>query len=197
MSTQQAPAFRRLLWVVTGSISAADTPFWATWLRQAYPDVHIRMVLTPTAAGLVSAAALSARLSEPVVPDRWPEGEGRAVHVEWQNWAEAILVFPATLDYLSRFAAGLAGAPSLLAAQCTEAPVVLAPALPPGGVRSHAFRRAVELLEPRANVAVAPTQRGISLHDGAPTDGVPAPLPELLELVDRLPRPAGAAVAGR
>ncbi|GAA5174147.1 hypothetical protein GCM10023321_77380 [Pseudonocardia eucalypti] len=185
---------QRLLLVVTGSISAADAPFWVTWLRESYPDLELRVVLTPTAAGFVSPAALSARLAAPVAPDRWSD-DGRAVHVEWQRWAQAILVFPATLDYLSRFAAGLAGTPSLLAAQCTEAPVVLAPALPPGGVRCHAFRRAVELLGSRENVAVAPTRWGVSLTDGEPTDGVPALLPDLLVLAERLRRPSDSVVA--
>jgi phosphopantothenoylcysteine synthetase/decarboxylase len=190
------------LLVATGSVAAADVPFWVTWLRESYPAMRLQVVLTPTAGGFVSSAALTARLGEPVHLDRWDDGDGRALHVEWARWAEAVLVHPATLDYLSRFAHGAAGTPSLLAAQITTAPVVLAPALPPGGVESHAFRRVLELLAPRTNVAVAPTRAGVSLTTGEQYTGVPALLPDLLVLAEQRRRetmaaaePVGPAIA--
>lgn len=185
----------RLLLVVTGSVAAADSPFWVRWLRDSYPVLQLQVVLTPTAAGFVSVAALSARLGSPVCIDRWSAHSGRALHVEWAHWAQAVVVYPATLDYLSRFCHGGAGTPSLLAAQCTTVPVVLAPALPPGGIDSYAFRRVLELAAPRRNVAVAPTRVGVSLTTGEQYAGIPALLPDLLVLVERRRREIAARAA--
>ncbi len=54
-----------------------------------------------------------------------------AAHIDLAEWADLILVYPATLDYSSRLAHGIADSPSLLAAMTTEAQVCIAPALPP------------------------------------------------------------------
>lgn len=194
--TTQAPSppelgIERLLLVVTGSISAADSPFWVRWLRSAYPQLSLQVVVTPTAAGFVSTAALASASGGEVVADRWPDN-GRALHVEWAAWAHAIVVYPATLDYLSRFSHGSGGSPSLLAAQCSTAPVVLAPALPPGGADSHAFRTVLELVAPRDNVGIAPTAVGTSATTGELNQGAVTLLPDVLRLVEQRRRDLAA-----
>lgn len=172
----------RLLVVVTGSISSADLPFWTQWLVDSYPDLRIKIVLTRTATRFVSGVVLQARQHVDVLVDEWPEGDAAARHVEWQEWADAVIVYPATLDYLSRFANGLAGSPSLLALQCATVPVVFAPALPPGGADSPAFARVLRECSDRPNVGVAPMRIGISATTARSYLGVPALLPDVLEL---------------
>lgn len=172
----------RLLVVVTGSISAADLPFWTQWLVDSYPDLRIKIVLTRTATRFVSRLALQARPRTEVLIDEWFRDDAAARHVEWQEWADAVIVYPATLDYLSRFANGLAGTPSLLALQCTTVPVVFAPALPPGGADSPAFARVLRECSDRPNVGIAPMRIGISATTAGSHLGVPALLPDVIEL---------------
>ena len=97
-------------------------------------------MLTRSARRFVTPAALAARSGGEVFLDAWPEDEAAARHVEWQQWAQAIVVYPATLNFIARFALGLADTPALLAAQCATVPVVLAPALPPNGLDSAAYQ---------------------------------------------------------
>ena len=175
----------RLLLVVTGAVAAAHTPFWLEWLRGAHPDVEIRVVLTRSARRFVTPAALAAHAGGEVFLDAWPEDEAAARHVEWQQWADAIVVYPATLNFIARFALGLADTPALLAAQCATVPVVLAPALPPNGLDSAAYQAHWTALQGRRNVAVAPPRPGLSATTGRHDAWAPAFLPDVLKLVER------------
>lgn len=188
---EQAPQFRfgasRLLLVGTGAIGVAFLPFWLNWCRQAVPHVSVRVLLTHSAERFVTRQALAAIGGEPVLRDRWPdEPQTSALHVELTEWAEAIAVYPATMHFLGRFAAGLADTPSLLAAQCTTAPVGVAPSLPPGGVDSPAYRGAMETLGGRDNVVIAEPTPGRSATTGREDAMVAAPLPLLLSHIERL-----------
>lgn len=177
----------RLLLVGTGAIGAAFLPFWLNWCRQAVPHVSVRVLLTYSAERFVTRQALAAIGNEPVIQDRWPdEPQSSALHVELAEWAEAIAVHPATMHFLGRFAAGLADTPALLAAQCTTAPVGLAPSLPPGGADSPAYREAIETLGRRGNVVIADPKPGRSATTGREDAMVAAPLPLLLSHIERL-----------
>lgn len=166
-ATPSAPrlGLDRLLLIVTGSVSAADMPFWSTWLRTEYPDLAVRVLLTRSARRFVTAPAIAARLHCEVSPDTWEEDAG-ATHVELWHWAEAALVYPCTFDYLSRLALGRGDSPGLLALQCATVPVVVAPALPPGGAQSAAYQQHVAHLRTRRNVRVVPPQPGRSSVTG-------------------------------
>lgn len=180
-----ALGMRRLLLVVTGSSTAAEMPLLVSWLRAAYADLEPLVVLTRSATRFVTPTALAGRSGSDVVVDEWPADGWHARHVQWAGWAEGILVYPATLSWVSRLALGLADSPALLAAQCTTAPVVLAPALPPGGVQSAAYRMHWESLTDRPNVAIAPPRPGVSQTTGQADGWTPAPLEQALELLER------------
>lgn len=147
--------FDRLLVVVTGSIGAAFLPADLAWLRRAYPDLQITTAVTKTANRFVTLDALACITGGETLRDEWPDG-GDATHVRLQQWAQAIMVVPATMNYLARLALGLADSPSLLAIHCSTAPVVVAPGLPPGGWDSPVARHHVEAIESRDTVSVIP-----------------------------------------
>lgn len=178
--------FRRLLIVATGSVSAADLPFWGTWLRGTHPELDVKVALTRSAQRFVTAVSLAGRFDAPILDDAWPPEEAHARHVEFGEWAEAVLVYPCTFHYLSRFALGLADSPSLLAAACTTAPVVLTPALPPGGRQSHIYQRNLTLLAERPNVSVVPPQPGYSITTRRQDAWASAMMPEALAELQRL-----------
>lgn len=192
----------RLLLVVTGSASAAFLPYWANLLRATHPDLAFRVVLTRSAERFVTSAALAAAGAERVSPDVWPPpDDSTATHVDLVDWAQAMVVYPASFHFLARLALGLADTPALLAAQCTSVPVVVAPSVPPGGTQSPVYRSHLAALGARRNVAVAHPQPGRSLTTGRLDAAVPPPLPEVLALVERCTRDShgradGPAVVG-
>ncbi|WP_228011124.1 flavoprotein [Nonomuraea phyllanthi] len=192
----EAPAFgaRRLLFAGTGALAVAHMPFWVNWLSFWYPKLEVRVAITRSAARFVSQAALAPLAGREVFLDAWAdEPAPTAPHVELTEWADAVIVHPATYNFVTRFALGMADTPVLLALQCTKAPVVVAPALPPGGVDSPAYLRHVASLNERPNVAVVPPTPGASATTGRMDAAVATPLPEVVAVAEKLRIELGGA----
>ncbi|MFD5516219.1 flavoprotein [Streptomyces sp. NPDC127066] len=192
------PAFtgRRLLYAVTGALSAAHTPFWVNWLRSVYPEVSLRIAVTRTAERFVTRQALASISGADVLVDAWPQEPAvHARHVELTEWADTFVVAPATLGFCSRLANGLADSPVLLALQCTTAPVALAPSLPPGGLDSVAYTRATAALKELPHVTVVPPVPGLSSTTGRWDAALNAPMPAVMAAAEALR--SSTAPAGR
>ncbi|MGV9381921.1 flavoprotein [Nonomuraea sp. NPDC003707] len=171
----------RLLYVGTGCLCVAFMPYWLNWLRMACPGTEVRTIITRSAERFVSRAALAALNSRDISLDVWSDQpEPRAPHVELARWPEAIVVHPASMHFVSRLALGIADTPVLLALQCTDTPIAVAPALPPGGVTSAVYRRHRDALAERGNVVVVPPIPGYSVTSRTQDATVAAPLPEVL-----------------
>lgn len=182
------PAFgaERLLLIGTGAINVAFLPFWLNWLTLSYPQVQCQIVLTRSAEKFVTRAALTALAHREVMQDAWPdEPQTGARHVELVEWADAVAVFPATMHFLGRLALGVADTPALLALQCTPAPIVLAPALPPYGWQSPAVTAHVAALRQRPNVVIAPPRPGPSVTTGRDDAWIPPPFPTVLRFLEQ------------
>ncbi|MFJ9572249.1 flavoprotein [Streptomyces bacillaris] len=178
---------RRLLYIGSGALSAAHLPFWVNWLRAAYPGLELRVLLTRSAERFVAPGALAALSGREVVRDVWPQGPVvHAPHVELAEWADAVVVHPASFHFMSRLALGLADTPAMLALQCTRVPVALAPSLPPGALESPAYRSHHAALSARDNVIVVPPVRGVSTTTGRADAALAAPLPDALRALEVL-----------
>ncbi len=193
----RAPALGidRLLVVVTGAVAASSTPGWLAWLRET-TELDLKVVLTRSATRFVTPAALAATSGGEVLLDEWPTDGADAPHVRLATWAQAVVVFPATLHFLGRFALGLADTPALLTLQSTTAPIALAPALPPGAIDGHAYRQHWARLAERPDVILVPARQGTSITTRRTERGSPAPLSDVLtRLVEHLDRSHGPHVA--
>ncbi|MGW7822754.1 flavoprotein [Streptomyces puniciscabiei] len=189
VAPDQVPDFgaRRLLYVGTGALGVMFMPMWAHWLRSSYPQLELKTVLTKSARRFVGPSAVRALGGAPILIDTWPTDDvATAVHVELAEWADAVLVHPATLHFTSRLALGMADTPTLLALQCTSAPIAVAPALPPGGPSAPAYLRNIEALASRPNVVVVPPVQGSSATTGKPNAWPAAPMPQAIAELERL-----------
>jgi phosphopantothenoylcysteine decarboxylase / phosphopantothenate---cysteine ligase len=125
---------------VTGSIAAYKAPELVRALQAEGAEVVA--LLTPSAARFVAPLALAALTRHAVEDDvlgLLPDG--RIGHIVAADSADAILVAPATANWLAAMAAGLAG--DVVTATClaTSAPVVVAPAMD-GDMYAHPATRA-------------------------------------------------------
>ncbi|UNO41779.1 flavoprotein [Streptomyces sp. MST-110588] len=179
---------RRLLLVGTGAIGVTFLPYWVKWMSIVLPDVECRVVVTRSAERFVTREALSAINSSEALLDMWPdEPRTKALHVEWSLWAEAVAVYPATVHFISRLATGMGDTPAMLALQCTQAPIGVAPSLPPGAIDNPVLARHMKELRERPNVCVIPPQPGPSSTTGRDDAYIPPELPKLLRLMEALP----------
>ena len=178
---------QRLLYIATGGIQAMFMPSWLTWLRTTYPTTNIRYAITNSARRFVGTTAIASAGGNglPLI-DTWPEQPDHAQHIELANWPDAILVHPATMHFLARLSLGLADTPILLALQCTTAPTVICPSLPPNAHTNPAYQRHITELTNRHNTTILPPITGTSLTTGQQGIGTPTPLPHAITALQDL-----------
>src|ERR1700683_2304297 len=119
---------KRILLGVTGGIAAYKSPDLVRRLRERGAEVQV--VMTAAAREFVTATTFQAVSGRSVRSDLWdPAAEAAMGHIELARWADAILIAPASADFLARLATGLAD--DLLATLClaTAAPIAVAPAM--------------------------------------------------------------------
>ena len=128
---------KRILLGVTGGIAAYKSPDIVRRLREAGAEVRVVMsasaaqFITPLTLQAVSGHAVHRQLLEadPDLKLSAAGAEDGMGHIELARWADALLVAPASANFLARLAQGRAD--DLLSAVClaTEAPVAVAPAM--------------------------------------------------------------------
>lgn len=119
---------KRILVGVSGSIAAYKSAELVRGLRRA--GAEVRAVMTAGAAQFITPLTLQALSGHPVreaLMDR--QAEAAMSHIELARWADAIVVAPASADFLARLSQGRAD--DLLTTVClaSEAPVAVAPAM--------------------------------------------------------------------
>jgi phosphopantothenoylcysteine decarboxylase/phosphopantothenate--cysteine ligase len=130
---------------VTGGIAAYKAAELTRELQRKGFDVQV--VLTRAAGSLVSPATFQALSGKPVFSDLWdPRIADSMGHIELSRGKDAIVVAPATADFIAKIANGLAD--DLLSTLCLarECPLLVAPAMNRQMWDNPATRRNVERL---------------------------------------------------
>lgn len=128
MQTSQAFPSRRIVLGITGGIAAYKSAELARLLVK--DRVTVDVVMTAAATRFVSATTFQALTGRPVHTDLWESGSPDAMgHISLSRGAEAILVAPATADFLAKLAHGFSD--DLLSTLCLarECPLMVAPAM--------------------------------------------------------------------
>lgn len=119
---------RRILVAVSGGIAAYKVPELVRALRRAGHEV--RCMLTPAGAEFVSPLVLQTLTGEPARVNLFDAAEEGAIdHIALADWAELLVVAPATADVMARLAGGMANDLVTTVALATRAPLLLAPAM--------------------------------------------------------------------
>ena len=124
-------ANKQIVLGVTGGIAAYKSADLVRRLREA--GATVRVVMTAGAKEFITPLTMQAVSGFPVHDDLFDlQAEAAMGHIELARWADAIVVAPATADFIARFAQGEAG--DLLTTICIAAksPVTIAPAMNQG-----------------------------------------------------------------
>ncbi|RLT26741.1 MAG: bifunctional phosphopantothenoylcysteine decarboxylase/phosphopantothenate--cysteine ligase CoaBC [Chloroflexi bacterium] len=173
---------------ITGSIAAYKSPEIVRALRAEGADVQA--LLTPAATRFVSPLTLRTLTGHAVdadLLDLLPDG--RIGHIVAADSADAILIAPATAQWIGAMASGLAGDVVTAACLATTAPVIVAPAMD-GEMWAHAATQtnATRLRDDFGYTLVAPESG--ALASGATGVGR---LAETAAIVDAVVAAIGAA----
>ncbi len=156
----------RIALLVSGGIAAYKVVDMASALTQA--GCRVRVAMTPSAMRFVGAPTFQGVTGSPVFTGLWP-GDGAAEpHVFLGDWAQLIVVAPATANIVGRIADGRSDdivTATLLAARC---PVVVAPAMNDAMWAKQAVQDNVTTLRHRGLTIVEPeTGHLASGHQGS------------------------------
>ncbi len=139
---------KKILLGVTGGIAAYKSAELVRLLVQAGAEVQV--VMTPAATNFITPLTLQALSGRTVRLEMFDsEQEAAMGHIELARWADLVLVAPATADFVSRLAAGVAN--DLLTTLClaSTAPIALAPAMNREMWLNQATQDSVRLLNER------------------------------------------------
>ncbi len=130
---------------VTGGIAAYKA---AELVRELVRNgIEVQVVMTEAAGSLVAPATFQALSGKPVYTDLWDARVAdNMAHIELSRGKEAIVVAPATADFIAKLAQGLAD--DLLSTLCLarECPLIVAPAMNRQMWDNPATRRNIERL---------------------------------------------------
>ena len=96
----------KILLGVTGGIAAYKSCDVISGLRANGHEVKV--IMTKNAMQFITPLTLSTLSGHEVMSDMWQERRGIVEHIEIAKWADIVLVYPATMNIIAKFAAGLA-----------------------------------------------------------------------------------------
>lgn len=119
---------RKVVLGVTGSIAAYKAAELArlmvTW------GFEVRVVMTEAAQEFIAPLTFQAITGAAVTTSFWDDSEGQGIgHIQLADWADAVVVAPATADFIAKLACGFAESPLLAVALATKARVLVAPSM--------------------------------------------------------------------
>ena len=156
----------RIAVLVSGGIAAYKIVDLVSALTQA--GCEVRVAMTPSATRFVGPPTFQGVTGNPALTGMWAPVGSPEPHVFLGDWAQLILVAPATANVIGRVAAGRSDdivTATLLAARC---PVVIAPAMNDAMWAKPAVQENVSSLRHRGAAVVEPeTGHLASGHQGA------------------------------
>jgi phosphopantothenoylcysteine decarboxylase/phosphopantothenate--cysteine ligase len=147
---------RRILLGVTGGIAAYKAVYLCRMFQEA--GAEVRAAMTPSGTRFVTPLTFEAITQHPVATEIFPDGEFVATrHIAWAQWADLVVVAPATYDFAGKLASGIADdiLSTLVAAVPRGRPVFLALAMNSEMYDNPAFQANVRTL----------TERGFQIID--------------------------------
>src|SRR5215472_3690497 len=128
MTTPATRPLRRIVLGLTGGIAAYKAAELTRLLVKE--GIAVDVVMTPAATQFIAPMTLQALSGRPVLTDLWQSGAANAMgHIDLSRGADAIVVAPASANFIAKLAHGLAD--DLLATLCParDCPLLVAPTM--------------------------------------------------------------------
>lgn len=149
----------RVLLGITGAVASMHAPALVQAMQAR--GYRVRVAATEGALRFARTEALESLTHAPIVAGIWPADDRLHVpHIELAQWADAVVVCPASATTIGRLATGDHGSIVAAIALSTRAPVLVVPSMNEAMLTSAAVRR---------NLA---TLAGDGMHVAAPAAGI-------------------------
>jgi len=151
---EQTIVKQRIVLGLTGGIAAYKAAELARLLIKQGVDVQVAM--TESACHFITPATMQALSGKPVLTSQWDDSGNGMAHISLSRAADAIVIAPATADFIAKLAHGLAD--DLLSTMCLarDCPLLIAPAMNKQMWESPATQRNVAQLKADGVVILGP-----------------------------------------
>lgn len=162
---------------VTGGIAAYKSAFLVRELTTR--GAVVKVVMTRNAQQFITPLTFQVLSGEEVVTDTFQETAGGVLHVALAEWADLVIVAPATANCIAKAAHGIADDFLSTFMLAVRAPVLLCPAMNSNMLTHPAVQHNLDLLRSRGYAV-------LSAHEGELACGVQGPgrLAEVADIVD-------------
>lgn len=170
-------AGKKIILAVSGSIAA----YKAVYLLRLFKKegASVRVVTSDHVQSFVGNTSWTALADQPVFNDLWSQGWSE--HVHWGNWADLMVVAPATANTLGKMAGGLCDNALMAVFLSANCPVWVAPAMDADMYQHPAVQRNLNILQ-SDGIKVLPVNEGF-LASGLSGPGRMLEPEEILEQV--------------
>jgi phosphopantothenoylcysteine decarboxylase/phosphopantothenate--cysteine ligase len=117
---------------------------------------EVRVVMTEAATHFVGPITFAGLTGKPAVTDLWAKDYAGEVHVELGEWADAIVIAPATMNLMARATSGQANDAVLATLACARGKVFFAPAMHQRMWSHPAMQSNIRTLTGRGAVVLGP-----------------------------------------
>lgn len=146
---------KKILVGISGGIAAYKTQVLIRILTAA--GAHVRAVMTPAAQQFVTRTTLEALTGQRAYTDIFePSDEFPVLHVGLADWADLLLIAPATAHTIAKLAHGQADDLLAAVALSSRAPLIIAPAMEQNMLEHPAVVENLETLQKRGAETIDP-----------------------------------------
>lgn len=172
---------KKILLGVTGGIAAYKAVDIVSRLRKA--GAEVRVVMTREATEFVTELTFREISGNPVTVDMWaPIQHWNVAHIALADWADAVLVAPATANILAKAALGVADDMLTTTLLASTSPLFFAPAMNCNMYAHPAVQKNIETLTARGAHIIAPEAGKLAC--GAEGPGRLAEPPQIVAILD-------------
>ncbi|MFZ1864514.1 MAG: bifunctional phosphopantothenoylcysteine decarboxylase/phosphopantothenate--cysteine ligase CoaBC [Polyangiales bacterium] len=117
---------------------------------------EVRVAMTEAATRFVGPITFAGLTGKPAVTNLWAEDYAGEVHVELGEWANALVIAPATMNLMARAASGQADDVVLATLACARGQIFFAPAMHHRMWTNPAMQQNAETLRSRGAILLGP-----------------------------------------
>jgi len=151
----QPLAGKKIVLGVTGGIAAYKAAVLCS--RLVALGAEVRVIMTEGATRFITPLTMQTLSHQPVATDVFDEPDASSIrHIAWADWADLVVVAPATANLIGKYAAGIADDMLTTTLLATTAPVLVAPAMNVHMLEHPAVVRNMEILAERGVAFVEP-----------------------------------------
>ncbi len=175
---------RHVLIGITGGIAAYKLGYLVRELVRSNADV--RVMMTEAGTRFVTPLTFSALSKNQVYTDMWssdqfPDSDIGTQHINLANWADVLLIAPASANTISKLSFGICDNLVTTVSLAAKCPILLAPTMDTEMYLNAATQRNLSLLKERGYVIIPPAEGDLA-------SGLTGPgrLPEIKIIIDTL-----------